>query len=396
MNNASAPATATVLPSGRSDLVVVGAGIVGLAHAFEAVRRGLTVTVVERDRRPVGASVRNFGHCCVTAQRGELLGLAQRSRAGWLDAAKSADLWAPEAGALVVARSATELAVLEELREERGADAVRLRTRDEVADALSRPVDGREDLVGGALLPADLRVNPREAAPRLAAWLAEQPGVTIAWGTNVVGVESGTVHTSRGPVHGERVLLCVGHDLDRLYPAEAEAHGIERCRLSMARVAAPDAFRTDAAVLTATSMLRYDGFTAMPSTDRLRAEVTGHSPELLDIVANVMCTRLPDGTVLVGDSHAYDATEIPFQDEATAELLLREAARVLGVPSVRVTERWQGVYASSPRGPLLVRDVAPGVRALSVTSGIGMTLSFGLAAATFDGTLTVTGAARED
>ncbi|MGD6740370.1 TIGR03364 family FAD-dependent oxidoreductase [Streptomyces sp. BH106] len=395
MNNASAPSTA--LPSGRSDLVVVGAGIVGLAHAFEAVRRGLSVTVVERDRRPVGASVRNFGHCCVTAQRGELLGLALRSRTGWVDAAKSAGLWAPEAGALVVARSATELAVLEELRDERGTDAVRMRTRDQVGEALGRSTEGHEDLAGGALLPADLRVNPREAAPRLADWLAEQPGVTISWGTNVLGVESGTVHTSRGPVRGDRILLCVGHDLDRLYPAEAEAHGIERCRLSMARVAAPDSFRTDSAVLTATSMLRYDGFTAMPSADRLRAEVTGHSPELLDVVANVMFTRLPDGTVLVGDSHAYDATEIPFQDEATAELLLREASRVLGVPSVRVTERWQGVYASSTRGPLLVRDVAPGVRALSVTSGIGMTLSFGLAAATFDGSLaeTVPGPAQD-
>ncbi|NEB77986.1 FAD-dependent oxidoreductase, partial [Streptomyces sp. SID14478] len=239
-------------------------------------------------------------------------------------------------------------------------------------------------------LPADLRVDPREAAPRLAAWLAEQPGVNVVWGTNVTGVETGTVHTARGPVHGDQILLCVGHDLDRLYPVQAEAHGIERCRLSMARIEAPAAFRTHSAVLTATSMLRYDAFTAMPSATALRAEVTGHSAALLDVVANVMFTRLPDGSVLVGDSHAYDDTEIPFQDEGTTALLLREAARVLGVPEVRVTERWQGVYASSARGPLLVQDVATGVRALSVTSGIGMTLSFGLAAATFDGALRAT------
>ncbi|MFI7005147.1 TIGR03364 family FAD-dependent oxidoreductase [Streptomyces sp. NPDC050145] len=393
MSIATAPTPArSSLPGTRSDLVVVGAGIVGLAHAVEAVRRGLSVTIVERDLRPVGASVRNFGHCCVTAQRGELLDLARRSRTGWLDAAAEAGLWAPEAGALVVARSATELAVLEELRDERGTDAVRMRTRDEVADALGRSADGRDDLVGGAVLPADLRVNPREAAPKLAAWLAAQSGVQIAWGTNVVGVESGTVHTSRGPVHGDQILLCVGHDLDRLRPAEAEAHGIQRCRLSMARIVAPAGFRGDAAVLTATSMLRYDGFTAMPSAAALREEVSGHSAELLDIGANVMFTRLPDGTVLVGDSHAYDTTEIPFQDEATNRLLLREAARVLGVDpaGVRVTERWQGVYASSERGPLLVRDLAPGVRAVTVTSGIGMTLSFGLAAATFDGALRTT------
>ncbi|MFI0238512.1 TIGR03364 family FAD-dependent oxidoreductase [Streptomyces sp. NPDC016845] len=390
MTLATAPPAPVSLPRDRSDLVVVGAGIVGLAHAVEAVRRGLRVTVVERDRRPVGASVRNFGHCCVTAQRGELLDLATRSRAGWLDAAARAGLWAPEAGALVVARSATELAVLEELREERGADAVRLRTRDETGDALGRAADDRADLAGGALLPADLRVNPREAAPQLAAWLARQPGVSIAWGTNVTGVETGTVHTSRGPVHGDQILLCVGHDLDRLYPDEAAAHGIERCRLSMARIEAPAAFRSDAAILTATSMLRYDAFTATPSAAALRAEVNGHSAELLDVGANVMFTRLSDGSVLVGDSHAYDTTEVPFQDEAVTALLLREVARVLGVPEVRVTERWQGVYASSRRGPLFVRDVATGVRAVSVTSGVGMTLSFGLAAATFEGTLRAT------
>ncbi|MEU6658996.1 TIGR03364 family FAD-dependent oxidoreductase [Streptomyces sp. NPDC046821] len=385
----SAPSPAADLPGGRSDLVIVGAGIVGLAHAFEAARRGLTVTVIERDWQPVGASVRNFGHCCITAQRDDLLELAYRSRSGWLEAAKSSGLWAREAGALVVARSTTELAVLEELRAERGADTVRLRTAEEVADELGRGAESG-DIVGGAFLPDDLRVNPREAAPDLAAWLSIQPGVTVVWGTNVTGVEEGIVHTSRGPVHGDRVLVCVGHDLDRLYPTAAEEHGIERCRLTMARVTAPDAFRTDAAVLTATSMLRYDAFTATPSSPRLREEVLGHSPELLDVVANIMFTRLPDGTVLVGDSHAYGRTAIPFEDEATSRLLIDAAAGVLGADELQVTERWQGVYASSARGPLLVRDMAPGVRAISVTSGIGMTLSFGLAAATFDESLAAT------
>ncbi|MFG3224590.1 TIGR03364 family FAD-dependent oxidoreductase [Kitasatospora sp. NPDC048194] len=384
---------------GRSDVVIVGAGIIGLAHAFEALSNGLSVTVLDRDRQPVGASVRNFGHCCISAQDGELLALAQRSRPGWLRAAKASGIWAEEAGTLVVARSATEAAVLEELRAERGGDAVRLRTAAETAALLGRTDGGaRGDggssgsggPVGGALLPADLRVNPREAAPGLARWVAEQPHGRILWGTAVTGVEPGTVHTTRGPVHGDRILICVGHDLDYLFPDLAEDHGIQRCRLTMARAAAPAAFRTHAAVLTATSMLRYDAFTGRPSAARLREEVQGHSAELLEIGANVMFTRLPDGTVLVGDSHHYDATTPPFVDERTAELLIGAVADVLGVQRLRILERWQGVYASSPRGPLLVRDLAPGVRALSVTSGIGMTLSFGLAAATFDGTLAPT------
>ena len=43
------------MTSERVDLAIVGAGIVGLAHAVEAVRRGLSVVVVERDERATGA-----------------------------------------------------------------------------------------------------------------------------------------------------------------------------------------------------------------------------------------------------------------------------------------------------------------------------------------------------
>ncbi|WP_407642692.1 FAD-dependent oxidoreductase [Desertihabitans brevis] len=38
------------------DLVVVGAGVVGMAHAMTALRRGMSVTVLDRDAEAVGAS----------------------------------------------------------------------------------------------------------------------------------------------------------------------------------------------------------------------------------------------------------------------------------------------------------------------------------------------------
>ena len=90
-------------PDRHSDVLVVGAGIVGLAHAYDAVRRGLSVTVVDREDRVVGASVRNFGHGCLTAQSGLAAELAAVSRDRWLELATLAGFWAARTGTVVAA-----------------------------------------------------------------------------------------------------------------------------------------------------------------------------------------------------------------------------------------------------------------------------------------------------
>lgn len=368
-----------------ADLVIVGAGIIGLAHAAEAVHRGLTVQIVERDSEAVGASVRNFGHACITAQSAELLDLAQTSRRGWLRTAALAGFWAPEAGAVVIARSPGEAALLEQFHAARGGEAVRLLSTAEVDARLAAPGRAADPaIVGAAWLPADLRVDPRTTVATIAAWLAEQPGVRFHWRTNAHGAGDGTVHTSRGPVRGRHILVCVGHDLDRLYPATAQAHDVLRCRLQMALVEAPGGYTHDAAVLTGTSMLRYGGMAELPAAAAVRAELERTEPELLQLGANLMFTRRPDGTLLVGDSHHYGVTADPFLDESIGRHLLDGVARVLGVEQLRVLQRWQGVYASSGQTDILRATHEPTVSSVTVTTGLGMTLAFGLAAQTLD------------
>ncbi len=363
-----------------SDILIVGAGIAGLSHAIAAVERGLTVTVIDRDGRAVGASVRNFGHACVTAQSGELLELALAAREKWMRYARLAGFFVTESGALAIARTPAESAVLEELSGSRESGQVFLLTDREVRERIGAASD--PTIRGGALLRDDLRVDPREAVGALAAWLAEQPGVSFHWRTSFLGAADGVVHTNRGEFRAERTIVCVGHDLDFLYPDLAEEFQVERCGLQMARVAAPARFLLGPAVLTGTSMLRYPAFAETDASAGLSAEMAVEHPELLDIVANVMFTQRPDGTLIIGDSHRYGVTQDPFLAESTTDTLLEAITRILGI-ELKVIERWQGIYASSARQPFLIAEAAPGITAAIVTSGVGMTISLGLAERTF-------------
>jgi FAD dependent oxidoreductase TIGR03364 len=366
--------------SDHTDVLIVGAGIAGLAHAISAHERGLRVTVIERDTRAVGASVRNFGHACVTAQSGELLELAQLARARWLRYGALADAFVRETGGVAVARSAAEAAVLEELSAHRETGQVRLLTASEVRAHLGDAADPA--IVGGAFLRDDLRVDPREAVRALAAWLAGQPGIEFRWGTAFLGTADGIARTTRGEIRAERVIVCVGHDLDHLFPDLAAAGAVERCGLQMALTEPPPGLRLVPAVLTGTSMLRYPAFAETVAARALRAEMAARHPELIGIDANIMLTQRPDGTLIVGDSHRTAPTMDPFTDETTNRTLLDEISRLLGV-ELRVRQRWQGVYASSARQPYLIAEAAPGVTAVSITSGVGMTIGLGVAEKTF-------------
>ncbi|WP_311214532.1 MULTISPECIES: TIGR03364 family FAD-dependent oxidoreductase [unclassified Arthrobacter] len=395
MNNPStSPTPFNNSASQPADVVIVGAGIVGLAHAAHAVANGLTVTIIDRDHHAAGASVRNFGHCCITAQSGELYELAQTSRKYWLEFAEQAGFWASEAGAVVLARTEAEMNVLRELSAVREPGQVELlspaetRKRLNVSAAEEAHDDGSTSgaswpgLVGGAFLRDDLRVDPRTTVATLAEWLSRQPGVELHWNTAALGfsesAEGVTVQTSRGDLRAKQVFVCVGHDVDYLFPVLAEEHRIQRCALQMSLAANPSGVEFAPAVLTATSMLRYPAFTDMPTAAALRSEVLENRPELLEIGANVMFTQRPDGTIILGDSHHYHRTADPFLDESVTTTLNAEITGRIGEP-LKIIQRWQGVYASSDVAPILVREVQPGVTVVSVTSGVGMTLSFGLA-----------------
>ncbi|WP_312173795.1 TIGR03364 family FAD-dependent oxidoreductase [Microbacterium sp.] len=354
-----------------ADVVVVGSGIVGLGAAYAAVRRGLRVIVVDRTDEPIGATVRNFGHLCIGAQAGEARRYADVSRELWLRLARDAGFWLRESGTLVAARHTDEIAVLEEAAADGG---IRMLDADELLRLAPLRAEG---LLGGAHIETDLQTDPRTAAAAIVRHLAAL-GVEFRFRTAVTSLTAGRVSTTRGTIDADAVVVAVNHDIDQLLPEIAERVGVVRCALDMMRAAVTLEHPLPAPLLTGWSLVRYGRFADSASAAVLRERLHIERPDLAVLDLNQMYTQLPDGTLIIGDSHATAIAPAPFQPEAAFAAFLAEAQVLFDMPAPRVLERWQGVYAKGPQDFLVERG-DEGVLVLAATTGIGMTTGLGLA-----------------
>src|ERR1700737_2299832 len=201
------------------DLAVVGAGIVGLSCALAAARRNLRVIVIERNVRARGASVRNFGLVTVTGQDREGVWFrARRSREVWQEVATQAGIPIVNQGLWVAARRPESAAVLDAFLRSDMAEGCRLLTPSEAQRRC--PDLCTSELKAVLWSPHELRVESRDAIPRLADWLARGFGVTFRRETAVHAVDPPRLETSRGPVSAAAAVVCPGDDLVTLFPEQ--------------------------------------------------------------------------------------------------------------------------------------------------------------------------------
>lgn len=355
------------------DVIVVGAGIVGLAHALAAARRGKRVLVIDRDAQANGASIRNFGFVTVNGQeRGQVWDRACRSAAIWRDIAGPAGIAIEQEGLLLVAqRPEAETVVDAFLATEMGEACKRLTGAE--AQSLCPALTSA---TAALFSPHDLRVESRTAIPRLAQWLESAHGVIFLRGVAALHAEEGVVHCTDGAHHADTVLLCPGDDWASLCPDIYAEAGIVRCKLQMLRLAAPG-WTLPAPVMSDLSLIRYLGYAALPEAAALRARLEQEEARALDYGIHLIAVQSADGSLVVGDSHDYAPTPDPFSIEAWDAEIIRQYEAVLG-PAPRIVERWTGTYASAA-GHSIVRQPAPGVTLVVVTSGTGASTSFALA-----------------
>jgi len=360
----------------KTDILIVGSGIVGMACAWAALEKGLSVQVIDRDPVCVGASIRNFGFVTVTGQgRGDTWRRARRSRDVWASIASQADIAIEHTGLYVQAQRLQAKTVLQELLQQPEGRELRWLEGRELRDAA--PQLAQSYILGALYSPHELRIESRVAIEKLRQWLASR-GVVFHMGKAVGQVVTGAVQTHQGWYQAKRIAVCPGPDIRSLFPHHFEKNRTQLCQLQMLRVQPPSGYRLPAAVMSDLSLARYRGYAELPGAQRLLDRLRDECREELNHGVHLIVVQSKDGSLVVGDSHHYGTAHPPFASSDVERLILQEMQRMLCLGHYSVSERWTGIYPSGPADAFF-ETVLPGVDLISVTSGTGMSTSFGLA-----------------
>lgn len=358
----------------HSDMLIVGAGILGLSHAYAAARRGLKVKVFERSATPLGASVRNFGQALVTGQPpGQMLELAKASREIWGQWAQRAGLQLKRNGSYMFARTEAEEQLLEAFCAGR---AIEHGYRVELLRGAAL-----RDLYGGqfrhhrAALHGldDQQLYSREAIPALIDYLRRDLGVEFHFSTLVRDIEPGRVHSTAGNFTAEQIIVCSGHDYQTLLAEPIAALKPQICRLQMLRARPHINLNLQHALLTGLSCVHYGAFADLPETAPVQAQILREAPHLHEHGIHLLISPTPHGELIIGDSHHYGSDPSPFNAEQVDNWLIELAEHTLGC-KVQVIERWQGVYGARGAQPFSFLQAAPGVHAALMHTGVGMSV----------------------
>jgi FAD dependent oxidoreductase TIGR03364 len=363
-----------------ADIAIVGAGIVGLAHAYMALKKGYRVVLFEREQFAVGASVRNFGLLWPIGQEpGPGLDRALSSRNHWMEIAEQAGFWANPNGSLHVVYHDDELAVLQEfLSIYKEYDyKCQLVTPREIKEL--SPVVRQQGLKGGLWSTTEGTVYSREAIRKIPLWLERKFGLIVKFGHVVTEVSLPQIKTARESWQVQKVIICSGADFETLYPEVFDQHPVSKCKLQMLKAVPEKPFTLGPSLCAGLTLRHYAAFAKCPSLKKIDERYDRESDEYKKHGVHVLLAQNQYGELIIGDSHHYSHTIEPFDAEHVNEIILDYLLSFVDLGPIKITERWHGVYPKVQGNINLVLQPEPGVIIVTGLGGAGMTLSFGLA-----------------
>jgi FAD dependent oxidoreductase TIGR03364 len=361
-------------------VIVIGAGIVGLATARSLAVRGYKVTVIDRSSKAIGASIRNFGMIWPVGQpEGKLYETAISSRSIWKEICADAGIWHDEVGSLHMAYAQDEWEVMTELIDSISRDrGCKLLTPAETRHLSEAIVT--DNLIGSLWSPDEMIVDPRHAIAAIPNWLHEKYSVEFIWDKAVTGISYPVVYSGKKEFKADQIFVCSGADFETLYPELYTTLPLTKCKLQMMRLAAqPDSWRIGPALCGSLSLIHYKSFAVAASLPKLKVRYENEYASYLKWGIHVMVSQNQAGELTVGDSHEYGLTPDPFDKQVINTMILDYLKKFACFKDDTVIETWNGIYPKLTNGEAaIILQPEQGVTIINGLGGAGMTLSFGL------------------
>ncbi|MEE4001415.1 TIGR03364 family FAD-dependent oxidoreductase [Tenacibaculum sp. FZY0031] len=370
----------------KYDLIVVGGGVLGTFHAYHAAKKGLSVAILEKDNKPQGATVRNFGQVVPSGMNQKWQNYGRESLAIYKEIQQQFDVSIRQNGTVYIASNEEEVQLIEELHQinKNNSYASQLLTKEQCLDKYAGL---RSDYCkAGLFFPEEVTVEPRVMILRLHEFMKKELNVTIHYNTKVMATNNVTsgvsVLTSNSEeVLASKVIICNGSDFKTLYPSIYNESDLIVSKLQMMQTKPQKNYQLDGSILTGLTIRRYEAFEECASWNTIKANEDPNSFEKKYGV-HILFKQATDGSVILGDSHEYatakNIDDLGFDlNEDIDNFMIQEAKKIIDLPTYEIQHRWAGFYSQCKTKDLFEHSVGENIHIVTGIGGKGMTGSAG-------------------
>lgn len=385
-----------IMRSNEFDVIIVGAGALGIFHAYYCLKAGKTVLLLEKDKKAQEATVRNFGQVVPSGHAPESRWhhYGRITTALYKEIQEEFLIGIRDNGSCYIAHTESEMAVLEEICQRfRAADyTCDLWTTDQVIRHY--PAIHAAYAMGGLFFPQEVSAEPEIMIHKMLEYLTIRfKGQFTARNScaviDVLEKQGGceVITADRSRYTAAHCLICSGRDFKLLFPEIFAQSGLVVSKLNMMAAVPQSGISLPGNILTGLTIRRYESFTTCAAYRQLDPADVPEDCSRYGI--HILFKQRVDGSIIIGDSHEY--AEITDQDSlgqfynemAINDIILREARKIIQLENWKMSQHWTGFYCQHKDG-IFVHRITPGIHIVTGIGGKGMTTAAGFAQANTD------------
>lgn len=374
--------------SKKYDLIVIGGGVLGTFHAYHALLKGFSVAILEKNSKPEGATVRNFGQVVPSGMDKKWQNFGKESLNIYKDIQSQFDISIRQNGTVYLASNQEEMQLIEELHQINIANDYesKVLTKEQ---CLIKYAGLRADYcTGGLFFSQEVTVEPATMIHKLHQYMTANLGLDLFMNTTVLNTENRNdeviATTSKGDEYkASKIIICNGSDFKILYPEIYNNSDLVVSKLQMLQTKPQNNYKLDGSILTGLTIRRYESFEECKSYSAIKAKENPDSFEKKYGV-HILFKQALDGSVILGDSHEYapakdiDALGFDFNMDID-NFMIEEAKKIINLPTYEIQNRWFGMYSQCKTKDVFEHTVGENIHIITGIGGKGMTGSAGFA-----------------